>query len=208
MMDALREDLQSKLTHNPANVTLRSAINALDDLQVVIKSGKLDASTQITKQNLLVLLQDLRSQGILGQTEDEIGHLSVVIDYLISSMAKDGDEQEHGEDALERGQLSFAVVPRRATLVDLAPWNTRPHSIPYELVTELNEVYFLHLLTTAPEKVLPPGKSLRSVLTSRSTETNGSKVTKDDHNLSRLHSIVQEMARRAFWDEVSVMLYG
>ena len=66
--------------------------------------------------------------------------------------------------------------------------------LPVELVDTLNNAHFLHVLATDPAQVLPPGKSLLSVM-SRSRTTDGD--TKPT-----LQSKVEDLAHKAFWDEV------
>lgn len=73
--------------------------------------------------------------------------------------------------------------------------------LPLELVNVLNHAYFLHILATDPEQVLPPGKSLMSVLL-RPHAPNGSA----DGPSSSLHDKVEDMIRKAFWNEVRIDL--
>jgi len=91
------------------------------------------------------------------------------------------------------------------TMVQVPPL-TAPHPLlrslpplthlPADLLDLLNQTYFLHLLANDPSKVLPPGKSLLSVL-SRPGVTQ-----KRDDEPPRLQDKVEEMIHKAFWDEV------
>ncbi|KAI9572173.1 hypothetical protein HD554DRAFT_2067588 [Boletus coccyginus] len=66
--------------------------------------------------------------------------------------------------------------------------------LPVELIDVLNNAYFLHILATDPAQILPPGKSLLSVMSrARSTADGDAKPT--------LHSKVEDIAHKAFWDE-------
>ncbi|KAI9456625.1 hypothetical protein F5148DRAFT_1223978 [Russula earlei] len=67
--------------------------------------------------------------------------------------------------------------------------------LPADLVDLLNQTYFLHLLANDPSKVLPPGKSLLSVLSQPSVRQD-----RDDEPPA-LHEKVEEMIHKAFWDE-------
>lgn len=69
--------------------------------------------------------------------------------------------------------------------------------LPAELVQILNEGYFLHLLATDPTKVLPPGKSLLSVMTRPEIVLGTPKS-----QTAALHDKVEDLVHRAFWDEV------
>ena len=68
--------------------------------------------------------------------------------------------------------------------------------LPADLLDLLNQTYFLHLLANDPSKLLPPGKSLLSVL-SRPNIRQG-----QDGEPPTLHNKVEEMIHKAFWDEV------
>jgi hypothetical protein len=67
--------------------------------------------------------------------------------------------------------------------------------LPIELVDILNQTYFLHLLATDPKQVVPPGKSLISMMSrSRKEGEEDAKHT--------LHDTVEDLVHKAFWDEV------
>jgi hypothetical protein len=68
--------------------------------------------------------------------------------------------------------------------------------LPADILDLLNQTYFLHLLANDPSKVLPPGKSLLSVLSRPNVRQ------KRDDDLPRLQDKVEEMIHKAFWDEV------
>jgi hypothetical protein len=65
--------------------------------------------------------------------------------------------------------------------------------LPAELVALLNNAYFLHILATDPGQVLPPGKSLLSVM---------SRARTADDTPPTLQSKVEDLAHKAFWEEV------
>jgi hypothetical protein len=70
--------------------------------------------------------------------------------------------------------------------------------IPSRLAGAAIQVSFLHILATDPSKVLPPGKSLLSLL-SRSASRPPER--KED-SLPTLHEKIESIAHKAFWDEV------
>ncbi|KAJ2918594.1 hypothetical protein MD484_g1871, partial [Candolleomyces efflorescens] len=69
--------------------------------------------------------------------------------------------------------------------------------LPVELVDSLNQVYFLHRLATEPERVIPPGKTLLSMMI-QSQIDSGKPTEKQETNLV---DRVKEVAHRAFWNE-------
>ena len=97
------------------------------------------------------------------------------------------------------------LSPGKATMIEVPPL-TAPHPLlrslpplthlPADLLDLLNQTYFLHLLANDPSKVLPPGKSLLSVLSRPSVRP------KRDDEPPRLQDKVEEMIHKAFWDEV------
>jgi hypothetical protein len=68
--------------------------------------------------------------------------------------------------------------------------------LPADLLDLLNQTYFLHLLANDPSKLLPPGKSLLSVLSQPNIRQ------RQDDEPPTLHDKVEEMIHKAFWDEV------
>ena len=71
--------------------------------------------------------------------------------------------------------------------------------LPTELLEALNRTFFFHILATDPSKVLPPGKSLLSVLSRPFPETNTSERP-------TLKEQVEAAVHKAFWDEVHLCL--
>ena len=69
--------------------------------------------------------------------------------------------------------------------------------LPHELLDSMNQIFFLHRLATEPEKVVPPGKTLLSMMIH--SQMNSENEKKKPENLLEQ---VQEAAHRAFWNEV------
>lgn len=70
--------------------------------------------------------------------------------------------------------------------------------LPADLLDLLNQTYFFHLLANDPSKLLPPGKSLLSVL------SQPNKRQRRDDEPPTLNDKVEEMIHKAFWDEVQL----
>lgn len=66
--------------------------------------------------------------------------------------------------------------------------------LPAGLIEVLNYSYFLHLLVTDPDRVLPQGKSLLSVMAKPNSMRREGEP--------KLRSRVQDIVHKAFWDEV------
>ncbi|KAF8070517.1 hypothetical protein FPV67DRAFT_1624142 [Lyophyllum atratum] len=64
-------------------------------------------------------------------------------------------------------------------------------ALPPELLQLLNQAYMLHVVATDPAKVLPPGKSLLSVMARAPPPPDP----------SPLHAKVEKVVHKAFWDE-------
>ncbi|KAH9940447.1 uncharacterized protein BXZ73DRAFT_42923 [Epithele typhae] len=71
-----------------------------------------------------------------------------------------------------------------------------PTVLPVELVQALNQVFFLHILATDPDRVLPPGKSLLSVI---SAPQANSQQRHDE--LPKLEERVKDVIHKEFWKE-------
>ncbi|KIM74335.1 hypothetical protein PILCRDRAFT_80202 [Piloderma croceum F 1598] len=94
-----------------------------------------------------------------------------------------------------KGDNITVVIPPNSTTSSLFK-SIDTLVLPQELIDILNHTYFLHILATEPTKVLPPGKSLLSVLShahSANGHTEGSAPSLQDR--------VEDMVHKAFWNE-------
>ncbi|KZT26777.1 hypothetical protein NEOLEDRAFT_1062218 [Neolentinus lepideus HHB14362 ss-1] len=69
-------------------------------------------------------------------------------------------------------------------------------ALPPELCDVLNQVFYLHVLANEPERILPPGKSLLSMVARPHAQA--------EHGSDGVHNLrarVEDIVRRAFWDE-------
>ncbi|KAN0109297.1 hypothetical protein V8E52_009481 [Russula decolorans] len=106
------------------------------------------------------------------------------------------------------GEHAESASPNKTTIH--VPPLTLPHPLlrslppvthlPADLLDLLNQTYFLHLLANDPSKLLPPGKSLLSVL------SQPNKRQRRDDEPPTLHDKVEEMIHKAFWDEALAAL--
>lgn len=91
----------------------------------------------------------------------------------------------------------------------MALFSSNAHAqLPAELMDALNQTYFLHLLLTDPGSVIPPGKSLLSMLIHANfvpggNEAEGKGKAKDAHEA--MVDRVKEVAHKAFWAEVCLV---
>ncbi|KAH9485446.1 hypothetical protein JR316_0002354 [Psilocybe cubensis] len=73
-------------------------------------------------------------------------------------------------------------------------------NLPPELLDALNQTYFLHLLVTEPHKVIPPGKSLLSMMTRAKLQVPEN--AQNQHKHAHIEHRVKEVAHMAFWNEI------
>ena len=98
----------------------------------------------------------------------------------------------------QRRDISIVQPPPLSA--PLLPVSTlAPTVLPVELVEALNHTFFLHLLATDPERVLPPGKSLLSMMSTPRTN-----LQSQDGDLPKLEERVKDVVHKAFWKEVSI----
>nr|VWO96126.1 Uncharacterized protein [Ganoderma boninense] len=90
------------------------------------------------------------------------------------------------------------VINPPASPTPLLPVSTAsPAVLPIELVQILNQTFFLHLLATDPQRILPPGKSLLSMMSKPR-----SNMLVPDESQAKLEERVKDMVYSTFWKEV------
>lgn len=82
-------------------------------------------------------------------------------------------------------------------LAGVEPWRP-PFKLPHDSHATLNDAHLLHLLATQPDRVLPPGKSLASVLPEATSDGASRKAS------NPLEEKISTMVKRAFWEEVGL----
>ena len=102
---------------------------------------------------------------------------------------------------LHRDKVDISTIQTPPLPSSLLPvTSTTSVALPVELLRSLNHTFFLHLLATDPERVLPPGKSLQSVLSAPQTASQA-----QDGDLPELEERVKDVVHRAFWKEVRLI---
>lgn len=77
-----------------------------------------------------------------------------------------------------------------------------PPQLPLHLVEALNEAYFLHFLANDPDKVIPPGKSLLSMMTGSRNAPDSFENDQQARAESLIRDRVEKAVHNAFWTEV------
>ncbi|TFY53133.1 hypothetical protein EVG20_g10253, partial [Dentipellis fragilis] len=155
---------------NPANELLKNTLSHLSDESKV--------SWDTIHQDFL----SLENAGLWESSEEN----TKLLDDLRQSMSS----RRKSRDNMSVVRLPHATPPN-PLLRSLPPATL----LPVELVDLLNETYFLHLLATDPSKVLPPGKSLLSMMTQPHVREQ------KEGAVPGLQEKVEEVLHRAFWDE-------
>ncbi|KZT04639.1 uncharacterized protein LAESUDRAFT_727819 [Laetiporus sulphureus 93-53] len=196
-MEHLLSVLQQKLSDHPDSVSLQEAISHLTQVDngkdayrssnwEIIQNdfGKLSAGGlwEVTPENE-EMLEDVRK--------------TLMADRSRASSISNKQSSPAGSNKREyepRRDISVVMPPPLSTpLLPVSLMN--PTVLPIELVEVLNHTYFLHLLVLKPESVLPPGKSLLSVMSRPHIEPH------HEGELPSLKERVESLVHKAFWDE-------
>ncbi|KAG6334249.1 hypothetical protein ID866_4840 [Astraeus odoratus] len=194
-MESIIQRLRAKADTAPSNTLLKDTITLLVDLQRNPASGHL-ISWDALRQDFA----QLRERGLWECSKENDDLLDALRDFLITSPDSDTPQRTasspksppHPE---EESQERFPVIvsPSHSFISKLIS-NPDPLVLPFELVDILNKAYFLHLLAADRSQVLPPGKSLLSVMSHAHTASeDGPKPT--------LRNKVEDLVHKAFWDE-------
>ncbi|TCD71597.1 hypothetical protein EIP91_007344 [Steccherinum ochraceum] len=132
-----------------------------------------------------ILLEQVRAE--LAADSIPSGAAPVVAPLHLTSSSQSHQEMQNEYDR------NISVVPPPPIPSTLRPLSTTT-VLPMELLDVLNQTYFLHVLATDEHKILPPGKSLLSVMSDPTTAIASSKD-------STVHSAVESMVHKAFWGE-------
>ncbi|KAL4250737.1 TCP11 family protein [Abortiporus biennis] len=177
--DKIRLKLEEKLSLFPDNLTLKSTISHLSRIQTGINH----VSTGVLKHDFHALI----TQGIWENTPEN----AELLDNLLSEIAfQDPSNSTHAQDTNGFAPIS---VPAPFSAPLLSSNSNTATVLPTELIDLLNQAYFLHILATDPHKVLPPGKSLVSMMLRPNVESH------PDNSV--LKERVEGLLFKAFWDE-------
>ena len=174
----IRVQLQTILAKNSNNDSVNAALTHVTQLEQELSIPN--------KSTMIVLVSDLKrlqEQGLWGLVAEQR--------RLIDSLSQDLKQLE--SPSVNKPDLSINLPPnsQKVPIVQVS-------TLPPELLEQINEVYLLHALATYPYRVLPSGKSLLSVFSSRSRHADES--SSQAHKSLKDH--VSEVVTRAFWDEV------
>jgi hypothetical protein len=193
-MEAILSKLKAKAEIAPDNALLRDTISLLTDLQ------HNEAITQhITWDSLIRDFQRLQDQGLWDISEDNTKLLHTLRSSLTTRPSKRRPSSNmpapsHPASRELQGSFSIIYPDSESAPSPLIP-TSDPVLLPLELVEILNRTYFHHLLATDPKRVVPPGKSLVSML-------SGSPKESKDAGKPTLRDKVEDLVHKAFWDEV------
>jgi hypothetical protein len=192
-MEAILSKLKAKAEIAPDNALLRDTISLLTDLQ------HNEAITQhITWNSLIRDFQRLQDQGLWDISEDNTKLLHTLRSSLTTRPSKRRPSSNmpapsHPASRELQGSFSIIYPDSESAPSPLIP-TSDPVLLPLELVEILNRTYFHHLLATDPKRVVPPGKSLVSML-------SGSPKESKDAGKPTLRDKVEDLVHKAFWDE-------
>ncbi|KAG1737650.1 hypothetical protein EDB19DRAFT_1909627 [Suillus lakei] len=195
-MEAILSKLKAKAEIAPDNALLRDTISLLTDLH------RNEPITQrVTWDSLIRDFQRLQDQGLWDISEDNTKLLHMLRTSVTTQPSKELDRKpassmpgpSHPAARALQGSFSIVYPDSESAPSPLIP-TSDPVLLPLELVEILNRTYFHHLLATDPKRVVPPGKSLVSML-SRSPKEGG------DPEKPTLHDKIEDLVHKAFWDE-------
>jgi len=132
--------------------------------------------------------------------EEFLSLRSAIAHHIPSKSRNTLSNEAHSGDIEEELQSKVSIVmpPQPSKDFPSLPW--RDDSGRFN---DLNDIYFLHTLSNSPEMLVPPGKSLRSVLSgSQAAAALGDASDASGSSLPSFQQKVEEIAKQAFWDEV------
>lgn len=202
-MDRVLSILQQKLRDHPESKSLQAAVSHLSqvktrdshtitwdvvkrDFNSLVAEGLWEEGVEGEQ-----LLQDIRKI-LMNQTRSQSRSSSVARAARSPTRSPDGTEH----DSLVRKPDVSIVMPPPVSTSLLPASSVDPTILPVELVEVLNHTIFLHHLAIDPESVLPPGKSLLSVM----LRPHAQDRQPGEH--PSLRDRVEDLFHKAFWDEV------
>lgn len=217
-MDHLVHKLQEQARAHPANPVLRRILAEFGYLRNGVRANS--SEVKVKYGQLQRDLDMLATQGLWNpskEDEDSLRHLKKRLG-LSRSDGHDTDSadsvsqtssrpssraSDYGSEDASRGVLhgrrDISIVQPPPLSTTLLPESTLSPAValPVELFQTINHTFFLHLLSTDPERVLPPGKSLLSMMSAPRANSQP-----QEGELPNLEDRVKDMAHKAFWKEV------
>ncbi|CCM05001.1 uncharacterized protein FIBRA_07200 [Fibroporia radiculosa] len=201
-METLRSKLRAILETHPESKSLQNAIRHLfQNVETNSQSHRL--TWEIVKHDF----DELMAEGVWVATPQNVELLQELRQSLADNPTGSGSllfsQIENGvalapnENAARKEQDIQIVLPPLLSMPLLSTISL-PQSalLPQELLDHLNHAYFVHVMATEPQRLLPPGKSLLSAML-RPHLANRER----DGLLPTLHDRVEDLVHRAFWDE-------
>ncbi|KAI0697723.1 hypothetical protein C8T65DRAFT_661669 [Cerioporus squamosus] len=209
-MEKFISKLQAQARAHPTNPALR---RVLSEFRYLLNGVRIDSpETKLKYEELQRDLDMLATEGFWEPSKEDEESLLALQKHL--GLAK-RDPQDVGDSkrphtphtagnphTISPGELypggkdiSIVQPPPLSTPLPVATLG--PTVLPIELVQTLNQVFFIHLLATDPERVLPPGKSLLSMMSGPRTNSQA-----HEGELPKLEERVKDVVHRAFWNEV------
>ncbi|KAI0940514.1 hypothetical protein AcW1_003689 [Taiwanofungus camphoratus] len=187
-MQSVLSKLLQKAEERPDSKLLQEVISRLSQSQ--------NSTWEIVKHDL----DRLTAEG-LWETSDENEKLLEELRMILTgqeSVTPPGPSEAKVSKAREgsNAEWDIPIVVPLPESTRIFPAGSSDTVLPIELINVLDHTYFFHLLATDPEKALPPGKSLLSVLSRPRSQTH-----RQEGDLPTLHYRVEDLVHRAFWDE-------
>lgn len=188
-MDDIIQRLKAKAEAAPNSSLLRDTISLLEDLQHSPEDARLVSWDALRRD-----FDQLRERGLWERSAENDGLLDALRDRLLAAASSSRTQatQPFVTSAAESEGFSIAVSPPQGFTSRVV--SNDALVLPVELAEILDRTYFLHLLATDPERVLPPGKSLLSIMSRPHVVTEGDPKPTLRHR-------VEHMMHKAFWDE-------
>ncbi len=211
-IDDLLDVLHKEASQSRSEERLHDAIALLNNIrrpQTAAATSHESASP--AEEQFAHLLLQLLDEGALEAPQkvkeiaeklgEEFSFLRSALAHHIPSKSRNTLSNEaHSGDIEEELQSKVSIVmpPQPSKDFPSLPW--RDDSGRFN---DLNDIYFLHTLANSPEMLIPPGKSLRSVLSgSQAAAALGDTSDASGSSFPSLQQKVEEIAKQAFWDEV------
>lgn len=198
-IDALHNDLQEKYKQLPDNTVLQDTLVHLNQARDSLPAEKLYTFLEQLKSDF----EKLEAEGAWERTPEKEQLLQDLVYELAKIPPSRKDARPHtpsesteasvSENSTVNSKPIVAPPPSAPTFPDTSVYTTL---LSAELVETLNSTWLLHQLATEPETILPPGKSLLSVTINPEAHTSNDPMT-------ALHSQVEGVVYKAFWDEVN-----
>ena len=204
-MDHAIRTVQDIVAKHPENLAARDALLRLQEYRH-FPTGQDPQKSWGVAQGVFASLQ---AEGLWDKSGENESFLQQIQAELRAADASDAQQAAPEMAAPDftssnhRHEVVAAEPPAKISIVSPPSISSFPLQLlstttllPAELLDVLAHAYFLHVLATDAEKVLPPGKSLLSVM------SNPNSLTADS-DAPTLQSRVEDLVHKAFWDEVS-----